>query len=151
METSTCWDCGQKNKIKWKIFSLLFLVKDTVQQIGIIIFIKHQCSRIFFFFFFFFGCTCSMHKFPGQGLNPCHKPWQQWATINSSRMIFNKCSKCRLIRRSRNKLQKYSTSPWTTKSCMKCPVVILGNLNYYWLKITLFWSSRRGSVVNESD
>ena len=41
---------------------------------------EQQCSEktislkffFFFFFFFFFGHTCSMRKFPGQGMNPCH-------------------------------------------------------------------------------
>ena len=36
--------------------------------------IKQGCplSPLFFFYFYFYGCTCSIWKFLGQGLNPSH-------------------------------------------------------------------------------
>ena len=35
------------------------------------------------FFFFFFGCICSMWKFLGQGLNPCHSCSPSYSSVNS--------------------------------------------------------------------
>ena len=50
--------------------------------------IVNNVAWIFLFFsFVFFGCTCSMQKFPGQGLNTCHSCNQSYSMDNTGSLI----------------------------------------------------------------
>ena len=50
----------------------LNLLVEHVCGVALETFSVFHTQTFFFFFFFFFGHTCSMWKFLGQGLNPCH-------------------------------------------------------------------------------